>query len=141
MTLRARPWLVALLAAAAAGAALLAATTPWPGRLLFLVIAAGAAVEAVRGAVPAVVADDEGVSVVAGLTRERLRWDDVTAVRALEPPTAGARPRRRANALEIDAVERLVVVPGYRLGMPVSEAVDGLRALSTKNPAGGAGGF
>lgn len=142
MTYRVRPWLVALLAAAALGGTALVATTDGPGRLLFAVAAAGAACEAVRGALPTVVADGDAVEVLVGLRRERHPWSAVAAIGQLAPPAAGARPRRRANALELDLGDRLLVVPAYRLGAPVGDVVTALSALSSwKNPAGGGGGF
>jgi hypothetical protein len=120
--------LVALvLAAGAAGA--LAAGTAFPGRALFLVAAAGALVEAARGLVPTLVAGDEGFEVTVGLRRERYGRDEVERNGALDPPSAGARPRRRANALEIDLGERLLVLPAYRLGAAVPDVVTTLATL------------
>jgi hypothetical protein len=120
--------LVALsLATLAAGG--LAVATAFPGRALFLVVAVGALVEATRGLVPTLVAGDEGFEVTVGLRREQHGWDEVERIGALDPPSAGARPRRRANALELDLGDRLLVLPGYRLGAPVADVVIALETL------------
>jgi len=63
-----------------------------------------------------------------GLRREHLAWHDVTSIGTLDPPRSGRRLRRRANALEIDLDDRLVVVAGYRLGVPVEVAAGRLRS-------------
>jgi hypothetical protein len=132
-----RPWLVGLLAAAALGATALVLTTEGPGRLLFAVVAVGAGFEAGRGLVPTLVADTEGVDVTVGVSRHRYAWADVAAIGRLGPPEGGARPRRRANALELDLGDRLVVVAAYRLGAPVPDVVSALCSVS----GGGGGGL
>ena len=136
VTYAVRGWLAGALAAGALVAAGIAATTPAPGRLLFVVAACGAAVEAARAVLqrPTLVADERGIDVAVGLRRQRHPWSAVEAVRTLQP--RGSRPRRRANALEIDLGARLLVVPGYRLGAPPGDVADTLDALR-----GGAGGF
>ncbi|MDQ1711675.1 MAG: hypothetical protein QOE45_1125 [Frankiaceae bacterium] len=131
VTYAVRPALIALLAAGAVVALGLAALVDGPGRFLFAVAAAGAAAEALRSALlrPTLTADADGVDVAVGVTRERHPWSAVAAVSTLQPPAAGARPRRRANAVEIDLGERLLVVPAYRLGRSCAEVVAALDAL------------
>lgn len=138
MTYAVRPALVALLAAGAVAALAAAVFLDGPGRFLLAVAAAGAAFEAVRSALlrPTLSADAEGVEVASGLTRERHPWSAVAAVAPLRPPGSGGRLRRRANAVEIDLGERLLVVPGYRLGAPVPDVLSALDSLR----AGGGGG-
>lgn len=137
LTYRVRPWLVAALAAAALGATWLVLTTAGPGRLLFAVVAVGAGFEAGRGLVPTLVADAEGADVVVGLSRHRYAWRDVESIGQLQPPEAGSRPRRRANALELDLGDRLVVVAAYRLGAPVQDVVSALSVVSSRGAGGG----
>jgi hypothetical protein len=72
---------------------------------------------------------------VVGLRRERHPWSAVTDVAPLAPPAAAARLRRRANALEVDLGDRLLVVPAYRLGAPIPDVVAALSKL------GGNGGL
>lgn len=125
------PWLVTALAVACAVAVVAALDAEAPGRFLFWVLAAATGTEAVRSLLlrPTVAADEHGVTVVSGLRRERHPWGTVVSVGTLAPPSGGGRMRRRAAALEIDLGERLLVVPGYRLGAPVDEVVAALEAL------------
>lgn len=123
-----RRTVVALFLGAGATGALAMLSAP-PGRVFYLVLAAGALVEGLRGLAPTLVARTDGFDVVLGLRRERHGWDEVDRIGALDPPSAGARPRRRANALEIDLGERLLVLPAYRLGAPVPDVVTALETL------------
>ena len=122
------PWLVAFLCGGSLAAFAAAPLVDQPGRLLVLVLGAVAGAEGVRSALqrPVLRADDREVEVVTGLTRQRFPWERVTALGTLAPPASGGRLRRRANALEIDLGDELVVVPGYRLGAPVPEVVSAL---------------
>lgn len=129
VTYRVRRRTLVALVLGAGGAGWLAVLSPPPGRALCLVAAVGGLVEAARGLVPTLVAGDRGFAVKAGLRGETHGWDEVERIGALEPPSAGARPRRRANALEIDLGERLLVLPGYRLGAPVADVVTTLETL------------
>lgn len=131
MTFRASRRLLALLAAVALGTGTLAVAQTGPGRFFAAVVAVGTAVEAVRGLVPTLVADADGLTVTHGLRRVHLAWADVHRIGSLE----GQAVRRRANALEIDLGERLLVVPRYRLGAPVPDVVSALSSIR-----GGAGG-
>ena len=110
-----------------------------PGRFLGYALALALGIEALRSALqrPVVRADADGVEVVVGLTRRRYAWSEVEAVTTLQPPSSGGRLRRSANALEIDLGDRLVVVPAYRLGAPVTEVIDALAPLRL----GSGGGF
>jgi hypothetical protein len=113
-------------AAAASGAAWAAAPA---GRLLYGVLAAGAAAEAARSGRPTLVADRAGFTLLHGWRLLRHPWADVAAVGTLRPPASGRRARRSSNALEIDLGERLLVVAGYRLGAPAAEVAAALAAL------------
>lgn len=128
--------LVVGLAVGSLGAFGVAARGHGPDRFLFGVLAVATAVEALRGALlrPTLAADAAGIEVVSGLRRRRHPWSSVVAVGALAPPEGGGRLRRRANAVEIDLGERLVVVPAYRLDAPVPEIV---AALSSSRGSGG----
>lgn len=132
-----RPWLATALAAAAVGSTAVAARTPMPERFLLGVVAVATTVEALRALLirPTLSADVGGIEVVTGLTRLRLPWSEVVDVGALEPPERGGGLRRRADALEIDLGERLVVVPAYRLGTSAAAAASTLRELSTMTAA------
>jgi hypothetical protein len=134
-----RPVVIALLGLGAVAALALAILTDGPGRFLLGVAAACAAGEALRSGLlrPTLAADADGFEVAHGLTRERHPWTAVTSVGTLQPPGGGGRLRRRANAVEIDLGERLLVVPAYRLGVPVTDVVTALRAFC----AGTGGGF
>ncbi|HVF04423.1 MAG TPA: PH domain-containing protein [Frankiaceae bacterium] len=116
-------WALGGLAAVTFVALVVAASAAPPGRFLSLVVAAAAGGEALRGALlrPTLAADAGGVEVVTGLRRERFPWAAVTNVAPMSPPSGGGRLRRRAAALEVDLGERLLVVPGYRLGTSVDE--------------------
>jgi len=125
------PWLTA--AFGAATVALLAAATrvELPGRLLVVVVAFAAGVETLRALVlrPTVVAGERGLDVAVGLRRVRVGWDEIERIGTLQPPSGGGGPRRRANALEIDLGERLLVVSGYRLGAAAATAAEELSRL------------
>lgn len=134
-------WVLGVLATVSAGALVVAAGAAAPGRFLSLVLAAATGGEVLRGALlrPTLAADAHGIEVATGLRRERFPWPAVTNVAPMSPPSGGGRLRRRAAALEIDLGDRLIVVPGYRLGAPVDDvvaAVDPLRRCS-----GMGGGF
>lgn len=133
-----RPWLAATLVLGTAAAAGAAARTPFPGRFLFLVVVAGAAVESYRAVLlrPTLRAHARGIEVVVGLRRQRLPWGAVESVDVLHRPTEGRALRRFANALEIDLGDRLVHVPSYRLGAPSTEVADALARLSPNGPPG-----
>ena len=133
------PWLVAALALACAAALAAGVSTGGPGRFLFWVLAAATGGEALRSALlrPTLAVHPDGLELVTGLRRERHPWVAVVRVAPLTPPGDGGRLRRRAAALEIDLGERLVVVPGYRLGAPVDDVV---ASISDARP-GGKGGF
>jgi len=122
---------IAALAVVAVAAAAIAVTLDGPGRLLFAVLALGAAAEATRSIAlrPTVRAGENGIDVAHGLRREHLAWHDITSIGTLDPPGSGRKLRRRANALEIDLDDRLVVVAGYRLGVSVTTAADALGEL------------
>lgn len=124
-------WLVGAFAAGSLVALLLARGTDGPGRFLFGVLGAVCLAEAARGVLlrPTIAADADGIEVVTGLRRHRLEWTAVAAVGTLDPPSEGGRLRRRASAVEIDLGERLLVVPGYRLGAPVTEVAAALGGL------------
>lgn len=128
-----RPWLAAVFAAASLTGVAVAVRTQPPGRFLFLVIAVAAGVEAVRAAVfrPTLRADANGIELVRGVTRERIPWRLVQNVTALGSPESGRTLRRRADALEIDLGDRLIVVPAYRLGTSAAEASASLIELMT----------
>lgn len=124
-------WIAGAFAAGSVAAFAVATTTDRAGRFLFVVLGLAAAVEALRSLLlrPTIRADADGIEVVTGVRRERHPWTAVTAVRTLDPPAGGARLRRRANAVEVDLGERLLVVPGYRLGAPVAEVAAELTTL------------
>ena len=126
-----RPWLAATFVLGTVAAAGAAARTPFPGRFLFLVVVAGAAVESFRAVVlrPTLRADARGIEAVVGLRRRRYPWHTVDAVEALGRPVGGRALRRFANALEIDLGDSLVHVPSYRLGAPATEVADALATL------------
>jgi hypothetical protein len=125
--------LVALLAAVAATAGVMALRAPFPGRFLLGVVAVAATAEALRSALlrPTLRADENGIEVVAGLRRRHLPWADVESVTTLAPPSEGGMLRRRANALEIDLGDRLVLVPAYRLGVSGETAASELATIRT----------
>jgi hypothetical protein len=123
-----RRTLFALFAGAGAAGWLAMVSVP-PGRLFYLILAAGALVEGLRGLKPTLVAGPDGFDVSFGLRHESHAWDEVERVCPLDPPSGGAGPRRRAKALEIDLGERLVLVPAYRLGAPVPDVVTALEML------------
>lgn len=126
------PWLVAASAAASLVAFAAAARGDGPGRFLFLVLGVVAAAEALRSALlrPTLTADSYGITVVPWFRRERHAWAAVAAVTVLGAPEGGgARLRRRANAVEVDLGERLLVVPAYRLGAPAADVVAALASL------------
>ena len=139
VTYAVRPALIVLLAAGALAAVAFALLVDGPGRFLLAVAAFGAGFEAVRSALlrPTLAADADGVEVASGLTRERHPWSAVAAVAPLRPPVSGGRLRRRANAVEIDLGERLLVVPAYRLGAPVPDVLTALDALRRNGSGGG----
>jgi len=129
-TYRMRPALVAALLAGAVVAAALAATQDTPGRLLLGALALVTTAEGVRGLRPALTADDDGITVATLTGRAHHPWSHVVAVAPLAPPSSGRRLRRSTNALEVDLGERLLVVPGYRLGTGIDEVVSTLRRLA-----------
>lgn len=126
-----RPWLAATFVIGTAAAAGAAARTPFPGRFLFLVVVAGAAVESYRAVFlrPTLRAHARGIEAVVGLRRRRYPWPAVESVDVLHRPTEGRALRRFSNALEIDLGDRLVHVPSYRLGVPAAEVADALAAV------------
>jgi hypothetical protein len=126
-------WLAGTFAAGSVAAFAVAATTDKTGRVLFVVLGVAAAVEALRAVLlrPTIRADANGIEVVTGVRRERHPWTAVAAVGTLDPPADGARLRRRANAVEVDLGERLLVVPGYRLGAAVADVAATLEMLRT----------
>jgi len=127
-------WLVAALAAVSLVALTAAARADdGPSRLLFLVLGAATGAEALRGGLlrPTIAADAEGLDVVSGLRRIRVPWGSVRTIGAMGEPSTGARLRRRAEALEIDLGERLLLVPRYRLGAPVADVVSRLETIRT----------
>ena len=130
-----RPPVAGFLAGVAAVAWVLTIGAELPGRFLYGVLAVAATAEAVRAVAlrPTLRADADGFDVVVGLRRERHAWTDVEDVAALRPPSGGGHLRRRANALEIDLGDRLVVVPAYRLGCSgalVAEEIATVRGAS-----------
>jgi hypothetical protein len=124
------PVVVASIAAVAVGLATVAVLEGGPGRLLFGVAAVVTAAEALRGALlrPTIDIGEEGVRVAHGLNRrELLTWSDLDAA-AMQ-----RRSRRGATAkwLELDTGERLLTVPGYRLGAPVREVLAAIDSART----------
>ncbi len=101
------------------------------GRLLLGVAAAVLLGEGLRSALlrPTLVASADGVSVVHGLSRRHYPWDEVVTVDVL----GGGRPRRRAQALELDLGRTVVLVAAYRLGRPLTEVVS---AVAAQRPSG-----
>ncbi|HEX8001506.1 MAG TPA: PH domain-containing protein [Mycobacteriales bacterium] len=128
----ARPWLVATLASGALAGAVTAVRTPLPGRFLFVVLAVAAGAEALRCALlrPTLRAHAEGIEVVTGISRERIPWSAVEEVTPMSRPESAKTVRRRADALEIDLGDRLVIVPAYRLGTSAATAASEISALS-----------
>ena len=133
-----RPWLVAVLLGAGVVLFAVAVDARWPERFLFAVPAVVVWVEALRSSVlrPTLRADDAGIEVVVGLRRERHPWSAVEAIGVMGPPSSGGRFRRRANALEIDLGERLVMLPAYRLGASAQDV-----AAEISSTFGNGGGF
>lgn len=139
LTYAVRPWLAGLLGAATVTAGVVAARTPFPGRFLFLVVTAAAGAETLRAVLfrPTLRANSHGIEVVVGLHRERHPWRNIDAVTTIQTPSSATTTmRRRADALEIDVGERLVVVPAYRLGTSAAEAAESLRTLSSMTASG-----
>jgi hypothetical protein len=124
------PRLVGSLVAAAGLLGYLASRQDTPGRVLMGAAATGLLVEALRGAAlrPTLRADDSGLEVVSGVVRRRYAWEAVDDVRV-------DTVRRRfvsATSLEIDLGDRLLLVPAYRLGRPLSEVREVIRATSAR---------
>lgn len=126
-----RPWLAATFVLGALAGAGEAWRTPMPGRFLFVVVAVGAAVEAVRAVVlrPTLRAHENGIEVVAGVRRERHPWSAVENVTTLDGGRAMSRGRKGV-ALEIDLGERLLLISPYRLGAPATDVAEAIRSLS-----------
>ena len=107
------------------------------GRVLFGIAGIAAAVECVRGATlrPTVEVVDDGVRVAHGLwRREHVSWQDLDAAEMQRRSRRGA----TAKWLELDTGDRLITVPGYRLGAPVAEvlaAIQSARAAGTAQKA------
>ena len=138
---RPAPWVVAALALASVVLTALAVSSPGAERFLFAVPALAVGAEALRSAVlgPTLVTDDDGIEVLAGLRRQRHPWSSVVSIGAMSPPSSGGRLRRSANALEIDLGDRLILIHGYRLGVPVAQVT---AAIATSGRlAGTTGGF
>jgi hypothetical protein len=125
------PWLTAGLGVVTVALFALATRVELPGRLLLVVVAFAAGVETLRALVlrPTLVADEHGIDVAVGLGRVRVAWDEIERIGTLQPPSGGGGPRRRANALEIDLGERLLVVSGYRMGASAATAAEELSRL------------
>jgi hypothetical protein len=120
-----RPVLVALVGLAAlVGAGLAAATDPL-GRILFGVVAAGLAGEALRSALlrPVVAVTAEGLLVVEGLRRVLLPWPEIRAVRAVR--LGHLMPGR---VLEVETGARSFVWGSYRLGVRAEDAASAIGA-------------
>lgn len=123
-------WLIwAKLAGLAVLAAIAALATPDPPGLALLGVAALAlAAYAVRDLVAPVrlAADRDGVTVISGYAgRHRLTWSEITRVRV----DRQTRFLSRSEFLEIDTADRLYLLSGYDLGVPVREAEATLAAL------------
>ena len=125
------PAVVAGLGAVSAALLALAVVDDGPGRIMFGVAALLAAGESLRGALlrPTLAITDDGVLVARGFVdRELLPWS------AIDDAALQRRSRRGASAkwLELDTGERLITVPGYRLGAPVRDV---LAAIEAARPA------
>lgn len=127
----ATPWpLLGLLGGGAVLCALVAAgvvagTDP-PGRLLAGLAGACLALMALRdaGLRPTLLADAAGVTVVAGLRRQRLAWAELAPVRT----ERATRRLVRARWLELETPDTLVTVSALRLGRPVDDVAVELEA-------------
>ena len=74
-----------------------------------------------------VAADTDGVTMITGYaSRHRLAWSDIDLVRLDQRRRYGT----RSEFLEIDAGDELHLYSVYDLGVPPSDAVDALLALS-----------
>lgn len=100
--------------------------SPPAGRLLLFLAALMAGGVAVRDLVtgPTLLTDETGISYVAMWRREHLAWSQIEAIAVYE-----SRRIARVTALELDAGERLVLLPERRLGADVRDVVDALREL------------
>ncbi|HVA60857.1 MAG TPA: hypothetical protein VNG13_10045 [Mycobacteriales bacterium] len=125
-----RPVLLAALWAGALALIAAAIFTDPAGRVLagaggILLIGEGARSRALR---PTIALTRSGIWVVATWRRELLPWPEVTAVRAV---TLGY--LTRARALEIETVDRIIVLAGYRVGGDtprVAAAIEAARPAS-----------
>ena len=124
------PWAhVAAFAAVALVCAGAGLESPAMGRILLWLAAAFAGAVALRDALvrPTLATDDTGVTVVRTWRREHLAWAEIDAVAPYV--------HRRQAALELDAGERLVVIPARRLGAALTDVVDALRAERLRHRA------
>lgn len=107
-----------------------------PGRLLCALAGGGIlAVALLIGRAPVLRADATGLVVLDGWRRVRLDWAEVSALRLDR--------RRRSRSLEIDAGDRLIVVPAFLLGTTdparILRELAELRAGSAPPAQGGTG--
>ena len=124
------PWVhVVAFAAVAVVCAGAGIESPAMGRILLWLAGAFAGGVGLRDALvrPTLETDDGGITVVRTWRRERLGWADIDAVAPYV--------HRRQAALELDAGERLVVLPARRLGADLAEVVDALRTERLRHRA------
>lgn len=107
----------ALAVACAVGAVL----SPPAGRVLLSVAAVMVAAVAARDALRPVTVEtsDAGITFVRTFQPAFLPWSEIEAI--------GVYAHRRLRALEIDAGERLLVLPARRLGADLDDVVEALR--------------
>ncbi len=79
-----------------------------------------------------VTADANGLTLVDGMHRRRVPWDQVLSIRAVTPPRRhGVRP----TSLEVELTDdRLVLVPTYLLDRPAAEVSAALESLRQATP-------
>ena len=107
--------------------AVLATTTDITGTLLCAPAAAVAAILGLRDLllVPVLRADADGLSVVSGLRRRLLGWDEVTSLRTVTD--------RRAVLLEIELDDDVLLLSRGRLGRDPRDVLEPLRQLRARS--------
>ena len=127
-----RPVVAAAFAAAGVAALAVVPAVDGPGRWLVGLAGGVLLAAAQRGALlrPALRVTDAGIDVVVVLRREHVPWADVEEVGA-------SRYRRRlvsSTWLDVDAGDRLIGVPAYRLGAPADEVAAAVSRRRTGPP-------